>query len=257
MKLKDVVFRKMNILYVFILLLMFIAIISIYEDYSYKRAYLEEETRGIYLSVTFDKEQKDIKGVSEMTRIKTAPRIMKVDSSLTGNYCKTVDTAINVNEGTKAYLTFGQNPITCEVVDKVKAIEMYPYEVYVSQETYDSINQEGYTYLLKVDDYNTFKKIYWGKDEAFIPLSVDKTFNIVFSLYYATVITLNILAVILLLLIVVIYFNTLKFIKTNTKKTKKETKDHIVLNAAISTCATIAVSVGIILLIAIIVPIIL
>jgi hypothetical protein len=257
MKLKDVVFRKMNILYVVMLLLIFVATISVYEDYSYKRAYIEGETAGMYLAVTYDTEHEvKPKGVSEMTRIKTAARILKVDSSLTGEQCIVGESAKGLKDGDKAVLSFSDKQITCEVYKHIDTEDIYPYEAYVSQEKYDSIDLKGYTYLYKVENYETFKKLYWGKEDVILPLSTSDAFIAVFSMYYSTIFTLNTLAVVLALLIVIVYINTLNFIKANSKKTKKNEKDHKALTAAISTLITLGIGVCIILLIAIIVPLV-
>ena len=247
MKLSEIVFRKMNILYVIIFALIITAISSVYVDYSSKRSIIESETKGLYLVAYFKEEQSVIAGVSEITRVKDVGKVLKVDESLTGNQCKLVE---GLNPAEKKFVeNIVKSNLNCEFVGEVDSDDIYPYELLVSKDTYDSVKNDRYAYLVKVDDYKAFKNIYWRKEGARIPSSSDAVFRITISTYMSTIFTLNTLVVIFLLLIVVVYFNTLNYIKSNTKKTKKKTKDNKILNASISTCTTIFVSILIVVLV--------
>lgn len=245
------IFRKMNLLYIVVIALLLGALFAVYADYSSKRATLESEIDGTYLAVRYDKEQKEIKGTTEMTRIKSSNFIIKVDSSLTGSQCKTNDTkrfAYNPKE--LELVNYADGIVKCTVTEKVDASEIYPYDVLVSQETYDSIKDNMYTYLVKVDSYKTFKKLLMRGD-SIIPSGISSEFKNTFSMYYATVYTLNSLVVITALLIVIIYINMLSFIKANTKKTKKKKDDPAkrAIDAAVSTIVSVVLGTVLIYLI--------
>ena len=241
MKLSEIVFRKMNILYVIIFALMITAVASVYMDYSTKRAIIETETKGLYLVAYFEEEQSSIAGASEITRVKDVGKVLKVDETLTGNQCKL---AKSINPAEKKFAeNIIKTNLNCEFVGEVDNDDIYPYELLVSKDAYDSVKNDRYAYLVKVNDYNTFKTIYWKKEGARIPSSSDTLLRITLSTYMSTVFTLNTLVVIFLLLVVVVYFNTLNYIKANTKKTKKKTNDNKILNASISTCTTILASI--------------
>lgn len=241
MKLSEILFRKMNILYIIVFVLMIFAIAATYNDYSYKMAVLEKESEGIYFVVDYNEEQSIIDGVTELTRVKTSGRVLKVDDELTGTQCKISD---------KAYLKEGETNISldaakkysCDVIGKVDAEEIYPYEVLVSPETYESIKDNSFTYLVKIKNYEAFKKIFWSKDLKRLPSGTNPLFIAVYTTYYSTFITLGTLIAIFVLLVVIDYFNTLNYIKNNTKSTRKKTKDHKVLNASISTCISLLIS---------------
>ena len=247
MKLSEIVFRKMNILYVIIFALIITAIASVYVDYSTKRAVIETETKGLYLVAYFDEEKTSIAGASEITRVKDVGRVIKVDETLTGNQCKLAE---GLNSAEKKFAeNIIKTNLNCEFVGEVDNDDIYPYELLVSKDAYDSVKNDRYAYLVKVNDYNAFKKIYWSKDGARIPLSSDTLLRITLSTYMSTIFTLNTLVVIFLLLVVVVYFNTLNYIKANTKKTKKKTNDNKIFNASISTCTTILASILIVVLV--------
>ncbi|MBQ7240580.1 MAG: hypothetical protein IJS56_03980 [Bacilli bacterium] len=250
MKLSEIVFRKMNILYVIVFALMITAVASVYVDYSSKRSIIESETKGLYLVAYFKEEQSVIAGVSEITRVKDVGKVLKVDESLTGNQCKSIK---GLNTSEKKFVdNIVKSNLNCEIVGEVNNEDIYPYELLVSKDTYDSVKNDRYAYLVKVNDYNAFKNIYWRKDGARIPSSSDAVFRITISTYMSTIFTLNTLVVIFLLLVVVVYFNTLNYIKANTKKTKKKTNDNKILNASISTCTTILASILIVVVVIVI-----
>ena len=88
MKLKDVFFRKMTLLYVFLIGILSFELYIVGNFTITARANLDQETRSSLIVVSFSEEKKEIKGAEIIKgNILAASKLMDVDTSLTGDEC--------------------------------------------------------------------------------------------------------------------------------------------------------------------------
>jgi len=242
MKLKDVFFRKMTILYVFLIGILSFELYIVGNFTITARANIDAETRSSLIVVTFSEQKKEIKGAEILKEnVKAASKLIDVDTTLTGNECiissdwlRLYKVATEIEIATN----YGDavNAKKCTIKD-YKGFEMYPYEVLVSQEMFDSIKDDNYSYLVKFNGYKSYEAA--TKDKTFVGTYIPDAFGNYYDLQvsYEEHLLLSIISIIaLIIVIVVLFFNTSGYIKAHTKKTKKKSKDNSVqLNIEAST----------------------
>ncbi len=226
MKFKNVFFRKMTILYSLIIGIMVFGIYFVLTEAVTTRVEMDETVRNATLLVSFDTEQKSYKYGEIIERVKTADKLIKVDVTLTGNECLANDKLYRIlSVGTEIDL-IKDTDYSC-VVKGFKKNDIEPYEFVVSQELYDSIKDDKYTYIINVNSYSQLEKLENDKSidrYGFINLD-DSLWN---SLYHFDIYNYILIGdvIVLFLIVVVLYINTKGYIKANTKETKKKTKDN-------------------------------
>ena len=231
MKLKDVFFRKMTLLYVFLIGILSFELFIVGNFTITTKADLDSTTRSSLIVVGFSEEKKEIKGAEIKARVKNATRLMNVDSSLTGNECiVSSETLKFYGIGSEIQIASDSKDdinVTKCVVKDFKGYDIYPYEVLVSQEMYDSIKEKDYGYLVNFKTYKAFEDA--TKDKTFTGMYVPNEFGDFYDLQvtYGEHLLLSIISIIALVIVsIVLFFNTSGYIKAHTKKTKKKTKDN-------------------------------
>ena len=242
MRLKDVFFRKMTILYVFLIGILSFELYIVGNFTITTRANLDAETRSSLIVVSFSEEKKEIKGAEIIKKnVKSASKLIDVDTTLTGNECIISSDWLRVyNVGTEIEIAtnFGDivNTKKCTIKD-YKGYEMYPYEVLVSQEMFDSIKDDNYSYLVTFDSYKFYEQA--SRDKSIVGTYIPDAFGNFYDLQisYGEHLLLSIISIIALIIVIaVLFFNTSGYIKAHTKKTKKKSKDNSVqLNIEAST----------------------
>ena len=239
MKLKDVFFRKMTLLYVFLIGILSFELYIVGNFTITTRANLDQKTRSSLIVVSFREEKKEIKGAEIKGKVKMASKLINVDSTLTGNECTVSPEMLKLyNVGSEVEIatnTDNTNIIKCTIKD-YKGYEMYPYEVLVSQELYDSIKDE-YSYLVNFSGYKSYEEV--TKDKSFIGAYVPNEYGVFYEsqISYQEHLLLSVISIIALIIVIIVLFvNTSGYIKAHTKKTRKKTKDNSVkLNVETST----------------------
>ena len=246
MKLKDVFFRRMTILYIFLIGILSFELYIVGNFTITARANLDSETRSQLMVVSFSEEKKEIKGAEIIKKnVKAAGKLIDVDTTLTGNECIISSDWLRLYKvGTEIEIAtdFGDSVNTkkCTIKD-YKGFEMYPYEVLVSQEMFDSIKDDNYSYLVTFDGYKFYEEA--SRDKSFVGTYIPDVFGNYYDLQlsYEEHLLLSIISIIALVIVIIVLFvNTSGYIKAHTKKTRKKTKDNSVkLNIESSTLSLV------------------
>lgn len=246
MKIKDIIFRKMTILYFVIFLVLGLAFGVLLYDYNLNRVVLEDNVTTNYsVILTSGKELNDIPEASQIKKVKKVGLYyLIVDDSLTGNECITA----NTTDATVGEIFNYNNEIVCTVKDYslfTKPVQ----EVSVSKEYYDSFKVDNYYYLVTPKSIKDMKKMKKNYTEArtLIIFGVED-----FDCAYAEMINLLIILVstglIIILLTIVAYINIRGFVNSkspktkNNKKTKETSSKNIVYSTLIVTLIPLVLS---------------
>ena len=241
MKLKDVFFRRMTLLYAFLIGILSFELFIVGSFTLNTRINLDGETRSSLMVVSYSEEKKEIEGAEIKTKVKHASKLVNADSTLTGDECiVSADILKLYKVGSEIEIAssgVGKTNVTKCTIKDYKGSDIYPYEVLVSQEKYDSIKDESYSYLVVFDSYKFYEEA--TKDKAFIGMYVPNEFGDFYSLQvtYGSHLLLSVITIIALVIVtIILFFNTSGYIKAHTKKSRKKTKDNSVkLNIESST----------------------
>lgn len=249
MKLKDVFFRKMTILYIVLIGLLSFELFIVGPSAIMLKENIDSIIRTNTFIVSFKSEPKEIKGVELKEKIKPTLRVVKNDDSLTGDECIVSSILMPiVNEGTIYLDSPNENgeKLSCTVKDYTAYNKIYPYEVLISNEKYNSI-KDDYTYIASVNSLGDLNKLFRNENLK----GVQDVFSSIYMenyleeelVYKEKQIIIGISIAMLFVVILVLFFNTSYYIKANKKKTKKKVKDNS-LNLTIKS-ATLTILLGI------------
>jgi len=240
MKFKNVFFRKMTILYSLIIGIMMFGIYFVITEATTTSVDIDQYINTATIIATAKKEVDKIDNAEIIGRTKRTMYLSKVDASLTGNECimdssyysyKNVGDTIELEDTEKH---------TCVIKDFVKT-GLYPYDLGLSQELYNSIKDDGYYYyVIDVNSLASFNKIEKNKDIDH--LSIYNLDNEYFNLTLRYDFDLYIIGgetIVLFLIVIVLFINTKGYIKANTKKTRKKVKDNTLKLTVGSTVLTL------------------
>ena len=244
MDLKKVFFRKMTILYIILIGLLSFELFVVGPNTIELMTEINEQVSGTPYVITYKNEQKNIKGAKIEERVKTASRLIKVDSSLTGNQCIASSDLMFMGQEKPIVLNEEQK-VECTVKEYRAFNKLYPYELLVSQETYDSIKDTNYSYLVYFNTLGDLNRI--EKDGSVVirqPLILALgDFYSEEILYQENLVIIGISIIMLFVVIAVLFFNTSYYVRSNTKKTRKKVKDNT-LNLTIKS-VTLTILLGI------------
>lgn len=247
MKLKDVLFRKMTLLYVAILFFLGLSFFVSMTYFIDSRNSIEMRLSSEPLIMV--ETEKPITNFVEATSTQQVKRLregifyLKADKTLKGNECKT-----NVLRASTTSVGSTLNPLedsdfSCTIVGYNSGIIT---EILVSQETFDAYEPNINSFIVTVEslkDYNKLVKKY----DAYVLITIPErnfTEDYISMNYYLY--TSVLVAAIIALIIVVIYMNTRGYIKHNTKKSKKKKADDstkvLVINTLLTTIVPLALS---------------
>ncbi len=241
MEFKNVFFRKMTILYGFVISLLAFELFVVGHYTIETKTELDEIIKATPIVLKYETEQKTIKGAEIKYQVKDTNRIVKVDESLSGNQCVVYyKELLNNKIGDEFTLDFKDK--SCVIKD-FGSVEMYPFNVYVSQELYDSLPDTRYCYLVSVNGLSELNRI--EKEDIDIINTAGYYFSDYYSvqiLYEQNLVIIGITIIALTLMIVVLFVNTSLFIKNKSKKSKKKKKDNIAMLNIQSSTTTITLA---------------
>ena len=218
MKLKNVYFRRMTILYAIIIAIMICGFRCVLVTTTNIGIKIDESVRDQNFVLSYKEEQKEIKGANIVKEVKFVKYLIDIDTSLKGNECLGTPNYFGYrNIGDEVSLTF-DDTVKCVIKDFKKASNE-PYNFYVSEETYNSIKDENHSYLVKIHSYKDYTRL--EKDKNVVSLSIPEPVGNYFEdrVYYEFNVCIMIGELIVALLIIVIIFvNTDGYIRANSKK---------------------------------------
>lgn len=221
MKIKDILFRKMTILYFAILFILGTAFGILLFDYYDARSEIENNLNTNNGVMVLSKEQlKEIPEAYSYEEVKKFGLFYYVvDESLTGNECIVAN--IKDYEIGKEIENEG---IKCTVKNFAK-VSNPVLEISVGKDFYDSIKTDLYSYITSPKSIKDMKKMQKKYFEAYtlIVFGVED-FEIAYSNLISKAIVLANVIVIIALLIVVVFMNTRGYVINNTKKSRSKKK---------------------------------
>jgi hypothetical protein len=248
MKLSSVFFRKMTIVYIIVIGLLSFELFVVGNYTVQIKSDLDDMVRISPFTLTYTSEQKSIKGATIRERIKTGTRLVKTDSSLKGNECIADASILRLHNIGDEIQIYYERPETC-VIKEFKGKDISPYQLLISEEKYNSIPDDKYTYLVNIDGLDTLNNFEQDEDvvvgeyaSSFFPSYYGEVI-----LYQQNILILAISIIALAAIILILFVNTSSYIKANTKKTKKKNqKDNRVLLNIESSTLTITIAITIV-----------
>ena len=244
MKLTNVLFRKMTILYFVIMLFLGSAFFVTVNNFGIVKSTIEDNlATNPQIIITTEKKLDKIEGatiVDHVKKLNAGIFYLKTDKTLTGNDCKLNVTFSSKSSVGSSYKPVDTDSFECNVVGFTSGSAT---EILVSEEKYNSYQANTYSELVTVNKISTYRKLekkYGAYTLINVPTNVSE--------YSLHVVTLNsyfyssvVIGVIIALLIIVIFMNIRGYIKNNTKKTRKKKQEGTTKLIAISTLITTVV----------------
>lgn len=229
MKLKNFIFRKINLLYFLILFLLGTSTLVTLYSYINTRESFEFFLRELpSLIVETDKNVTKIEEAytqTEIKAVKDSSYYLIIDENLKGNECKAIPIPDIINKvGQTLNVPDDSTPnFSCDLVSTTTVSGVTDF-IYVSKDKFESYETDKNYYLITVKDIKTYKKLLKKYDLTytfrFIGFNIyDQEINVNREFYSLISKVLMILA-----LIVVIFMNTRGYILSNTKKSRSKKK---------------------------------
>ena len=181
MKLKDVIFRKMTILYFIIMFFLGCAFFVTVNNYGELKSAIEEElSTNPQILVTTDKQFNKIQGKltgQEVKKLNGGIFYLKANKELTGNDCK-----LNVVFSSKTSVGSNYKPANDETVIDDFSCTVVGFvpgsgtEILVSEEKFNSYQSKSYSELVTVkniSDYRKLEKKYGAYTLYFVPSALN------------------------------------------------------------------------------------
>lgn len=221
MKIKDILFRKMTILYFTILFILGTSFGILLFDYYTTRCEIENNLstndRVMVLSKTQLKEIPEAYTFKEVKKVGLFYYV--IDETLTGNEC-----IISNIRDTEIGKEFENEGVKCTIKTYSK-ISKPVLEVSVSKDFYDSLKTEMYAYVTSPKSIKDMRKMQKKYFDAYTLIVLGfQDFEIAYSNLISKSIVLASVVVIIALLIVVVFMNTRGYAINNTKKSRSKKK---------------------------------
>ncbi|MBQ7240581.1 MAG: hypothetical protein IJS56_03985 [Bacilli bacterium] len=249
MKIKDLIFRKISLLYVFIIALISFELFIVGNYTISLRASLDADVRSNLVLLSFNEAKKEISGGEIISETKNANYVLGVDESLSGNECIAYNEVLRLKSvGDELDLVGDNNTNSSCVIKEFRGYSIGNYQVLVSKDFYENFKDDGYSYLVKLNSLNSLNK-YQSDDKVDVKLvMINTTINNFYDKllqYEENVFLVGISVIILAMIIIILFVNTSSYIKHNTKKTrKKDNYNKAILNIRYS---TLMIALGIII----------
>lgn len=230
MKLKDLLFRKISLLYIFIIALISFELFIVGNYTIQIRADLDSDVRSNFVVLSFDEEQKDINGGEIISETKNSNYLLGIDETLSGNECVANNEIFRFKTiGDELDLSGDENSNKSCIIKEFRGYKIGYYQVLVSKDFYNNYKDNKHSYLVKLNSLNSLNR--YQSDEkvdtrlVMINTSLNDYYQKMLQ-YEENIFLVGISIIILIMIIIILFVNTSSYIKHNTKKTRKKEKDH-------------------------------